>query len=76
MADPKTVRINDANNPDRLDEFEKALKDTGQNASEVIRQLTDAYLRFVTQHGHGPMFPVQLVPFEKPKALPKPRRKR
>ena len=71
MADPKTVRINNADNPDRLDEFEKALKRTGQNANDVIRNMTDAYIRFVTQHGHGPAFPVQIVPFEEPKVLKK-----
>jgi hypothetical protein len=71
MADPKTVRINNADNPDRLDEFEKALKRAGQNANDVIRNMADAYIRFVAQHKHGPAFPVQIVPFEPPKVVPK-----
>jgi hypothetical protein len=29
--------------------------------------LADAYSRYVEQHGHGPAFPVQIVPFEPPK---------
>lgn len=74
MADPKTIRINNADNPDRLDHFETALKRSGQNASEVIRHLADAYNRYVAQHGHGPSFPVQIVPFEPPRALKKGKR--
>jgi hypothetical protein len=65
-ADPETIRINDANNPDPLDAFESALKRCGRNASEVIRHLADAYTRYVDQHKHGPPFPVQIVPFEPP----------
>jgi hypothetical protein len=67
--DPKTFRINDVENPDRLEEFNESLKTAGQAPSTVIRHLCDAYMRFVQQHGHGPTFPVQIVPFEKPKAM-------
>jgi hypothetical protein len=76
MADPKTIRFNNADKLDRLDVFEKNLKRCGQNASEVIRNLTDAYNRFVDQHGHGPIFPVNIEPFETPKILPQPAKAR
>lgn len=74
MADPKTIRISDADNPDRLASFEAALARSGQNASDVIRHCAYAYIRFVEQHGHGPSFPVQIVPFEHPKTVKKGRR--
>lgn len=70
-SDPKTVRLNDVNDPSRLDAFEEALKTSAQHGSVVMRQLADAYIRYVRQHGHGPPFPVQLVPFELPAVVEK-----
>ncbi len=67
MADPKTIRINDADDPDRLDAFEKALKRCSQDASAVIRHLAEAYIRYVAEHGHAPAFPVRLEPVSAPK---------
>jgi hypothetical protein len=69
MPDPRNFRISDADNPDRLEEFESSLKRSGQSAPDVIRQLAESYIRYVAQHGHGPPFPVQIVPFEPPQAL-------
>lgn len=76
MADPKTIRINNADDPDRLATFEAALKRSGQNASEVIRHMADAYIRFVNQHGHGPTFPVQMLPFAALRVAPRRKGKR
>ena len=64
MGDPKTIRFNDAADQDRLTRFEKALKRSASNGSEVIRQLTDSYIRYVDEEGHAPSFPVRLVPVE------------
>ncbi len=64
MGDPKTIRFNDAADQDRLDRFEKALKRSASNGSEVIRQLTDAFILYVTEEGHAPGFPVRLVPID------------
>lgn len=62
MGDPKTIRFNDADNPQRLEEFEAALKRCGANTSEVVRLLAEAYTRYVEEHGQCPIFPVELVP--------------
>ena len=64
MADPKTIRINDAADPNRLSDFENACRKSGANASVVIRNLAEAYIRFVRLHGHSPAFPVDRVPVE------------
>jgi predicted urease superfamily metal-dependent hydrolase len=61
MGDPKTIRINDTEDPERLEKFEKALKKAGQNLSEVVRHIADAYIDFVNEHKHGPTFPVRVV---------------
>lgn len=62
MADPKTIRINDADVPDRLERFEKALKRNAADGNAVIRELVDAYVRYVEENDCQPTFPVQLVP--------------
>ncbi len=61
MADPKTIRINDAHDPDRLEKFEAALKRSGQNLSEVIRRTADAYIEYEAEHGHGPNYPFTII---------------
>lgn len=70
MADQKSIRLNDSDDPDRADKFTKALKRSAANGNNVIRQLVDAYIRQVTETGRGPVFPVNLVHREegRPKA--------
>lgn len=60
-SDPKTIRLNDGGEGGRLAQFERAIKTAGADGNEVIRQLTDAYVRYVAEHGHSPTFPVSLV---------------
>lgn len=72
MADPKTIRINDADIPDRLETLERNLKKTSANVSGVVRQLVDAYNLFVAENGHAPNFPVRLTPIGTEKKKRKP----
>jgi hypothetical protein len=67
MEDPKTIRLNDADLLDRRARFERAVKKTAGNGNEIIRRLVDAWLYYVAVHGHGPPFPVELVPIEEKK---------
>jgi hypothetical protein len=60
-TDPKTIRFNDADDPDRLHRFERALARSAGSSGKVIRHLVDAYIRYVNEHGHSPSFPVRLV---------------
>jgi hypothetical protein len=62
MDDPKTIRLNDADRPDRRDRFEQCVKRTAANGNEIIRRLIDAWISYVDQHGHSPTFPVTLMP--------------
>ncbi len=66
MGDPKNVRLNDADNPDRAADFERALKRSGTNGNQVLRNLVDAYIAFVNTKGHVPNFPVELAEIERP----------
>jgi hypothetical protein len=61
MTDPKQVRLNDGDDPDRAEKFQRAIRRTAANGNEVLRRLVDAYLRYVAEHGHGPAFPVEIV---------------
>lgn len=61
MDDPKTIRLNDVDNPDRRDRFEQAVKRTATNSNEVIRRLVDAWIAYVEENGHAPAFPVRIV---------------
>lgn len=61
-SDPKTLRINDADVPDRLDQFEKNIKRVAADGNEVIRQLIDAWNLFIEENGHAPTYPVRLLP--------------
>lgn len=76
--DPKTIRFNTAENPDRLSRFEKAINRSAADGGEVIRQLADAFSRYVEQHGHSPAWPVELVPIpldpKKVRPIGKPKR--
>jgi hypothetical protein len=62
MGDPKTIRINNSDDPDRLDKFENALKITAADGGQVIRELVDAYVRYVAENGVSPTYPVRLIP--------------
>jgi hypothetical protein len=73
MEDPKTIRLNDADTPDRRARFETRIKRSANNGNEVVRQLVDAWLAYCEEHGHPPNFPVRIVPVD-PKE-PKPKRK-
>jgi len=59
--DPKTIRFNTTETPNRLKRFEDAIKKAAADGGEVIRQLTDAYCLYVEENGHSPVFPVRLV---------------
>jgi hypothetical protein len=61
MTDPKQVRLNDGDDPDRSSKFQLALRRTEANGNAVLRRLVDAYLAYVAEHGHGPAFPVKIV---------------
>jgi len=67
MDDPKNIRLNDADNPDRRMQFSKAVKRAGGNGNAIIRQLVDAWLLHVQEHGHAPNFPVRLTSIEPPR---------
>ncbi len=62
MQDPRHIRINNADDPDRLERFEKALKAAAADGNQVIRELIDAYCLFIEENEHSPTFPVRLVP--------------
>lgn len=49
-----TIRIDDAENPHRLEKLTAALKTTGQRFPDVMRQAAEAYTRYVAVHGHAP----------------------
>lgn len=66
MTDPKQIRINDAEDPDRAAKFNAALRRTAGTGNLVIRQLIDAFIRYVEDHGHGPTFPVDITPQQPP----------
>lgn len=59
--EPKQLRINDANDPDRATKFKKSLARSAADGNAVVRELIDAYNRFVTKHERGPAFPVEIV---------------
>ena len=61
MADPKTIRFNDADDPERLAKLESAARSCSANVSQICRHLADAFIRYVDEHGHAPAFPVELV---------------
>lgn len=63
--DPKSVRLNDAENQKRNDDFDTAVEKAAANGNAVLRKLVDAYIDFVNKHGHSPAFPVELVPKSK-----------
>jgi hypothetical protein len=62
MDNPKTIRLNDADRPDRRADFESAVRRTAVNGNEIIRRLVDAWMLYVQEHGHSPPFPVRLRP--------------
>lgn len=62
MAETKTIRIDDVEDPDRQRKFEDALKRTACNGNTVIRKLIDAWLAHEREHHAAPSFPVKLVP--------------
>ena len=64
MTDPKQVRINDSQDPDRADKFDQLIKRTALSGNAVIRELVDALIRYEAKHGHAPPFPVEIVPIE------------
>ena len=67
MDDPKTVRLNDADNPNRRARFEDATKRFAVSGNEAIRRLVDAWLLYVGEHGRPPEFPVRLAPLKRSK---------
>lgn len=71
MGDPIHLRLNDADDPDRAAKFTSALKPSASNGNAVLRQLADAFIEFVEQHGRGPVFPVHLV-----ETKPEPKKRR
>ena len=50
MAEPKQLRINDANDPDRSEKFRRALARSAADGNSVVRELIDGYIRFVGNH--------------------------
>ena len=70
-TDPKQVRLNDETDPDRAQKFQDAMTRIAGSGNAVFRGLVDALLRYVDEHGHGPTFPVDIIPRSpspKPKA--------
>lgn len=67
MGEPKQLRINDANDPDRAEKFKGSLALSAADGNSVLRELIDAYNRFVKREGHGPVFPVEIVETAAPK---------
>jgi hypothetical protein len=61
MTDPKQVRLNDGEDPDRAEKFHRAIVRTAANGNQILRHLIDGYLRYVEKHGHGPAFPIEII---------------
>jgi hypothetical protein len=45
MKEPYSVRMSDAENPSRGEQFERVMKKRAANAAVVLRELVDAYIR-------------------------------
>lgn len=73
--DPKTIRFNTQTDPNRLKRFEEAIKQAGADGGETIRNLTDAFCRYVEAHGHSPAWPVELTPIKPKNVVRMPKKK-
>lgn len=62
MADPKTFRVGNSENPDRLELFEAMCRRNASDDNRVMRQLIDACILYEKENGHMPRWPVRLVP--------------
>lgn len=68
MPEILSVRLNDAEHPKRDADFEHALKVGGATATNVVRELIDAYNAFVEKHKRLPSFPLELIERKAPKS--------
>jgi hypothetical protein len=60
MADPYNIRLGPLAEP-----FDKAVEDTASAAPAVMRALVEAWLKYIEQHGHAPVLPLEIVPQKK-----------
>jgi hypothetical protein len=67
MPEHRSIRLSDADDPDRQDKFMRALKKHAVNGNQTIRLLINAWLLHVREHGRPPTFPVRLVEIDPPK---------
>ncbi len=67
MPETKSTRINDADDPDRHEKFNRECLAHTVNGNAIIRKLVDAWLLYVKENKHPPRFPVRLVPIDEPK---------
>ena len=61
MATPTSIALDDPANPERTKQFDKALEKGGVSPRNAIRELVDAYIRWVAEHDRVPTFPLSLV---------------
>lgn len=64
---PKSVNLDDAENPKRTADFSAALAKGGVQGAVALRALVDAYIRFVTERGHVPNLPLSITGTDVPK---------
>lgn len=58
---PTSIALDDESNPNRTKDFAAALDKGGVAPRAAIRELIDAYTRFVAEHGRVPTFPMSII---------------
>jgi hypothetical protein len=61
MPEILSVRLSNSENPTRDKDFSDALKKSGATETNVVRELVDAYVRFVKKHKRLPTFPLGII---------------
>lgn len=61
MATPTSIALDDPSGPERTKKFDEALEKGGVSPRNAIRELVDAYTRWVEAHGRVPTFPLTIV---------------
>lgn len=72
MSDPLSMRLSDGTDPERGSVFKDNCDKFGCSEPQVVRNLVDAWNRFVKDNGHPPKFPATILPIEDPKKARKP----
>ena len=67
MPEHRSIRLSDADDPERQEKFRAACEAHALNGNATLRKLIDAWLHYVAEHRHPPRFPVRLVPIDEPR---------